>query len=229
MQVWVNDKWITLPSRLKDITLKQRIDFQAQHGDLLDQMYKSVLLIEDEFDRELELTQYQIERMFRTLSFYLNCTVEALKETEFIGTIVGAYTASVGMLQEEELFIEANGLYSFEWNNENWILHAPELKNGDKMSFGEFVDSKQIIQNMIALGKNRWECLIPLCAIYLRRDGESYEESWLYEGSERLALMQTLPLDIALQVGFFLSSSLNMLANTILSSGSPRLKELADT
>jgi hypothetical protein len=228
MQVWINDRWINLPSRLRDITLKQRIVFQAEHGNLLDEMYNSIMNIEDLFERELEFAQYQIERMYHTLSFYLNCTIESLKNTEFVSIILACYQASVGLLQEEEMYIEANGLYSFEWNKEIWQLHAPELKNGDKMSYGEFLDSKQIIQNMVALGKNRWECLLPLCTVYLRKEGEAYDDTWLIEGSERMKLMESVPLDIALQVGFFLSSSLNMLVSTFQSSGNLKQKELAD-
>jgi len=52
-----------------------------------------------------------------------------------------------------------------------------------------------------------------LSAIYLRKKGEEYDESFLYEGSDRLELMKQLPMDIALAVGFFLSSSMNLYIN----------------
>lgn len=224
MKLTVNNQTVNVPSSLSEITLGQRIAFQQEHGDLLDEMLKSITEMEDGPEKELELTTYQFERMFRTMAFFIGCTVEALKECEFLDTIVNTYSISAQLLFEQEKSIECNQEYEFVWNKELWHLHTPELKNGDRMTFGEFIDSKQIIQDMIGLGKNRWECLLPLCAIYLRRVDEVYEEAFLYDDSQRLKLMENLPLDIALQVGFFLSSSLNLFRTLFQSSHPQGLK-----
>ncbi len=215
MRVTLNGETVVIPSSLSEITLKQRIDFQAQYGDELDIMLKSVLAIEDEEDKEIELTQFQIERMVRTVAFFLNTTVEALKSFQSLDKIANLYYPNLSVLLEEEENIVPK--YEFEWKDTMWYLHVPELKNGSKMTFGEFIDSKQMIQDLLGLSKNKWECLIPLCAIFLRKEGEEYQESFLYENSERLQLMETVPLDIAIQVGFFLSNSLNTYIRASLS------------
>lgn len=212
MRIKLNDQWINLPSSLSEITLKQRIDFQIQHGNLLDEMAKSILSLEDTEERMLELTQFQFEKMFRSFAFFAGTTVEAVKESEFLDTIANLYYSSLKILFEDEDKLVPK--HQFLWNKELWYLQAPELKNGDRMTFGELIDSKQIIQDLSNLGKSQWEALLPLCCIYLKRKDEIYEESFLYEDSDRMKLMEMLPLDIALQVGFFLSGSLNMFMKT---------------
>ena len=229
MRVQVNGEWKVLPSSLSEITLGQRIAFQAEHGDLLAEMAKSILEMEDDIERELEWAQFNLERMFRTVSFFLDTTVDALKESEFVDEIIRLYIASMHQVFDMENEIETTPILDFVWNNEEWEIASPELKHGSKITFGEFIDSKQVIQDLVGLGKNRWECLLPLCAIYLRKKGEAYQESFMYEGSDRLKLMETLPLDIALQVGFFLSSSLNMFTQTSPFFNLPLSKTPEDT
>lgn len=218
MRLRINDKDCVIPSSLEEITLKQRIDFQREHGDLLDEMYKSIMEIEDESEQQLELIQWNLEKMFRTVSFFTGFDIESLRQSEFVDDIFGIYMTTMEQVFEDERQIEQFAEYNFVWNHEEWEIHQPELKNGSKMTFGEFIDSKQIVQDMVNLGKNHWECLVPLCAIYLRKKNEAYKESFLHADSERLQLMESLPLSIALQVGFFLSSSLSMLAKLFPSS-----------
>lgn len=227
MKVSINNNWVTVPSSISEITLKQKIDFQATHGLELDAMLKSILEMPEGIDRELETTQFQFEQMFRTFAFFTNCSVEALKESEFIDKIAAIYFANLAGLNQQEAEMEA--VTEFTWQNEVWVIDHPILKNGDRMTFGEFIDAKQIIQDMAGLGKNRWECLLPLCAIFLRKKDEPYEQSFLYEGSDRLKLMENLPLDIAMQVGFFLKASLNMYTQAFQSSGLQELKAEVNT
>lgn len=222
MQVTLNDKTFIFPSSLAEFTLGQRIAFQEQHGNELDAMLKSILEMEDGLDKELEITEFQFEKCFRTFSFFSGVDVQVLKESEYVDDIAAIYYANCQVLFEEESKIELSQTY--EWNGDIWQLHPPELKNGSKLMFGEFVDSKQIVKYEIELGKGKWEYLLPLAAIYLRKEGEKYQESFLYEGSERLKLMESLPLSIALAVGFFLNSYLNIVINTLQSSSPEKLR-----
>jgi hypothetical protein len=137
-----------------------------------------------------------------------------LKTSEFLDKIAGIYYANLQTLFEEEAAIELRTEYT--WKGQIWELHPPELKHGDKMAFGEFIDSKQLVKDLHDLGQNKWQIMLRLAAIYLRKQGEAYEESFLYDDSERLKLMRDLPMDIALSVGFFLNSSLNFSLNRLM-------------
>lgn len=227
MRVIINDKEVVFPSSLSEYTLGQRIAFHQEHGVLLDQMLESILKMEDEFQKELEMVNYQLEKMFRTFAFFAGCTLEAVKEDKFIDDISNIYYSCLAVLFDEEKSLELQR--SFLWKGEQWELAEPELKNGSKMKFGEFIDAKQTVKDMSDLGAGKWEAMLPLCAIYLRKKDEQYKEEFLFEGSERMELMKELPMDMAMQVGFFLNSCLNFYINTSMSLKSQEQRELAVT
>lgn len=223
MRILINDKEVVFPSSLSEYTLGQRIAFQKEHGELLDKMLESILAMEDEVEKELEMMNLHLEKMFRTFAFFAGCTLEAVKDDKFIDDVARIYYACLSVLFEEEKNIELQ--QSFAWKDQEWVIANPELKHGDRMKFGEFIDAKQTIKNMADLGKDKWEAMLPLCAIYLRKKDEPYKQEFLYEGSERMEEMKQLPMNIAMQVGFFLNSIANFYLNTLQSFGNPEPKE----
>lgn len=223
MRILINDKEVVFPSSLSEYTLGQRIAFQQEHGELLDKMLESILAMEDEVEKEMEMMNLHLEKMFRTFAFFAGCTLEAVKDDKFIDDVARIYYACLSVLFEEEKNIELQ--QSFVWKNEEWVIANPELKHGDRMKFGEFIDAKQTIKNMVDLGKDKWEAMLPLCAIYLRKKDEPYSQEFLYEGSDRMEEMKQLPMNIAMQVGFFLNSTVNFYLNTLQSFGNPEPKE----
>lgn len=225
MKVTINDKEVNFPSSLAEITLGQRIEFQHQYGDDLDKMIDSILKMPDDAEREIEMMQFHFEKMFRTFAFFAGTTVDAVKESQFINEVAGIYNTCLSILFQEQKNMELQREFII-WG-EKWVLAAPELKHGDKMKFGEVIASKQIVKDMADLGRGRWDAFIPLCAIYLRPEGEDYDESFMYENSERQKLMETLPLDVALQVGFFLSDSMNFYIAHSMSLGSHGQSQMA--
>lgn len=227
MRVQINDKWTVFPSSLREFTLGQRIAFHEQYGRELDAWVERILSMSDDTARELETMEYQIEKCFRTFAFFAGCTPESLKESEFIDDVANIYYSCLVQVFEDESNITLQDTY--HWNNTTWVLHPPELKHGSKMSFGELIESKQIVKDLIELGAGRWEILQKLCAIYLRQVDEEYDESFLYDNSDRQRLMLELPMDIALSVGFFLRSSMSLFQNTFRSSDRPEQNPPAST
>lgn len=227
MRILINDKEVLFPSSLSEYTLGQRIAFHKEHGELLDKMLESILAMEDELKREVELVEFHFEKMCRTVAFFSGFSLEAIKETQYLEDVERYYRSSIAVLFEDEEREKSEPKLSFVWNGEEWELPEPEIKNGSKTKFGEFIDGKQTVNNMIDLGYGKWEAMLALCAIYLRKKGEPYKQEFLYEGSERMELMKQLPMNIATQVGFFLNRCLSFYINISLSSGNPELKEVA--
>ena len=219
MRITINGKEVIIPSSLSELTLGQRITFQQEHGNTLDEMLKSIIAMEDGYDKDLEITEFQFEKMVRTFAFFTGCTIEAVKESEYLDNIANIYHSSLAVLLEEEAEMELQK--QFVWNNEVWEIHPPELKHGSKMKFGELIDAKQLIKDAIEFGESKWEYIPRICAIYLRKQGEEYQKEFLFEGSERIELMKSLPMNIAMQVGFFLSASINTYWNTLQSLQNP--------
>lgn len=206
MRIILNGKEFNIPSSLNEFTLQQRIDYDLQQGSRLLEMEKSINEMEDGIHKDLEWAQYRFEVMYATFSFFSGVAVEVLKSSEYVGEIASIYYASMAQLFEEPR--DPNEIKrEFMWQECKWVIQPPEVRHGDRMTFGEMIDAKQIIKDMAELGKGRWEFLLPLCAIYLRKEGEDYDESFLYEDSERLELMKTLPIDIAIHIGFFLNDT----------------------
>lgn len=224
MRATLNGKEIVIPSSLSEFKLGERIRFQEEVGNDLDEMVKAIVAIEDEFEKSLQIAEFQVEKMFRTMAFFCNCTVEALKESDFVDDIAGIYYASCSVLFEDEQKMEPQTEYT--WMGETWVLHPVELKQDSKMKFGEFVDAKQMIKDLHDLGNGHWEKLLNLCVIFLRKENEPYQESFMYENSERINLMKNLPLDIALGVGFFLTGSLILFMSISQFSLSQESKEV---
>lgn len=214
MRIVINDRKIVFPSSLAEITLGQRIDFYNQFGKDLDERALQISKMDDSTDKEMAIIEFHFDKMLRTFSFFSDISVEAIRESDsvIIETVANIYHSCLQQLLEDESEFELQTEYS--WHSEVWELCNPELKNGSGMTFGELIDAKQAVQNMTELGKGRWEAMLYLCAIFLRKRGESYQEGFLFENSDRLKLMRDLPLNIAMAVGFFLSSSLNIYMNS---------------
>lgn len=225
MRVYINNKEVVIPSSLSEITLGQRIEFHQQYGKELDETLHAILKMEPGVHREIEEMEFSIDKMYKTFAFFAGCTLEAVKEEKFVEDITNIYYSCLAVLFDDEKKLEYQP--SFFWNDEEWEIGAPELTNGDKRTFGQFIDAKQIVKDMADLGASKWETMLPLCAIYLRKKGEKYKEEFAWEGSDRRELMKSLPMDKAMQVGFFLSSTMNFSINILMSLKNPEQKEAA--
>lgn len=223
MTIILNDKTIILPSTLSEITIGQRIRFHEQHGVYLDELFEKAQLSDNETDRQLETVSYNYERMLRVFAFFAGIDVEDLNESEFIDVIAVVYYNRLEALWEDK-YPEAQQT-EFDFKEEKWYLSEPVLSNGSLMSFGEFIDAKQLVKDMMDAKAGKWMIVKYLAAIYLRRKDEAYKEDFLYPTSERLKLMEELPMDIAQQVDFFLSSTTSFSTLISKSSGSQGLKE----
>lgn len=208
MRVTINNKEVIIPSSLSEFTLGQRIDFHNQHGRLLDEMLDSILQMEDEYFREIDLVEWRTQKMYRTFSFFAGMTIEDLIESAFVDEVAKIYHASLAVMLAEEENMELQ--QEFIWKGEQWQLAPPEFTRKTNIKYGELIDAKQIIKDMVEMGRGKWEYMVKLCAIFFRKKGEAYDESFVEEDSDRLKLMHELPMNIALQVGFFLSGLINI-------------------
>lgn len=209
----LNDTEIEMPSLL---TLGQRITFYEQYGRALDEQKDTISKMVDGDDKELEIVNYNYEKMLRVFAFIADISLETVKESEFIDVIATVYYSRLAELFDDISIEEPKT--EFEFNGGQWLLSEPELKNGGLMSFGEFIDAKMLVKDMIEAEKSKWEIVKYLAAIYLRKKDEKYKEEFLYESSDRLKVMEELPMDIAGHVDFFLSGIMNFSILTLKSS-----------
>ncbi len=212
MEILVNDQPVFLPDRLADIFLKDVILF---HQDVVAGLEERALEIQQmKEDKTLAALDLQYSTMMETFSYWTQIPIDSFDHDPALVDVVACiYNNSVlPKLFAKDLDEEPRN--SFTWRDEIWTLPKIELEHGDPEQFGELIDAKQLVSDMSRNKAGRWQMMQYLSAIFLRKEGEVYQESFLYPGSERLLLMEDLPMDIAAQVGFFLSS---------IMSTSPRL------
>lgn len=201
MTLLINDTEIQIPHTIGDVTIGQRIDFHDQYGRDLAARAKEISQLEDGEEQEIALAELSLDRMYCAFAFFTGCTVDAVRDSTYVDQVAAVY---YGLLADLLVDPEINETNVFLWNDERWYLPDAILKHGDQMTFGEFIDAKQLVKDHIESGSDNLEYLVQICAIFLRKEGESYKESFLYEQSDRLLLMRTLPMDIAAAVaGWF--------------------------
>jgi hypothetical protein len=202
----INGETYAFPSTLREITLQRRVDFQKQHGDALKKELKRVAEIKNDTLRDLEFTVYHSDFACRSVAFYGGVPLDIIRNTS-MDDVFAVYNAVTNIYSEETDFSKPEHViqHDIEWKGELWEIAPAELKQDSTMSFGEVIDSKQIVQNIYDLSEDRWESLLYLCCVFLRKKGEPYSKLLAAEGSPRLQIMRELPLDLALNVGFFLT------------------------
>ncbi len=215
MKIRINDNILHLPTSLSEITLGDRIRFYHEYGKELDETVNRINAMEEGPLKDLEWAHFNIDIACKTFSFFTGIDLDVVREAESLTTILQIYSIIKACLLEEPELQEQR---SFNWNGEVWEIASPILGPDNKITFGEFTDSKQILQDIYELGQGKWESLRRLCAIYLRKKGEAYDKTFALDNSLRLELMNKLPMDIALHVGFFLKSSMHIYWNTLACS-----------
>jgi hypothetical protein len=110
---------------------------------------------------------------------------------------------------------EATFPYTTKWNGDTWVIPDHEMTPENEMSFNEIITSKEIMRMLSTVDGGKWLSLRYLSAVFFRKEGELFTDKLVYEKGERLKLLDELPLSIALDVAFFLISSMSLWRNNL--------------
>lgn len=211
------------PATLAEITLQQRIEFHNKYGVTFEKRAKEITEIEDANERAIEEAELKILFGCQSFSFFTRIPLAEVLESFDLHQVMNVYNSSLALVLAEESELQVQAEYEF--NGEQWVIASPDLKPNSAITFNEFITSKEIVRQMEQFGKGKWNSLLYLCCIYFRKKGEDFKEDMLEEGSERMALMLSLPLDKALAVGFFLTDSMSLYLNTLVSLNDQQARE----
>lgn len=207
MQITHNGKKYNIPASLGEIQLKQVIAFQDKYGKELDEMQKSV-------DKDDELANFEItmDIACKSVSFFSGIPLEEIYKTNldqvasiYINVLSPLFApVSERQLQKEYLF-----------KDEFWTIESPELTFNNSMSFNEMILGKEIANDLQKFAIGKYEAMQKLCSIYFRKVDidekiEKFDESFVAEDSERMRIMEEIPMDIVLDIAFFLQSSMSI-------------------
>jgi uncharacterized coiled-coil protein SlyX len=211
------------PASLADITLKQRIELHLKYGIAFQENIKLINEIEDEQAKSIELAQAQLEYICQCFSYFTTIPIDTIQEELPLQEVSAIYNDSISKALTEEGKIEIKS--SYEFAGCKWVVANPQLQPNSKITFNEFLTSKEIVRQLEQLGKGKWYSLLYLCCIYFRKEGEAFDEALAENDGERMKLLLKLPMDVALSVGFFLSSLMNTYLNTLVYSSEVQAKE----
>lgn len=203
MQIKYGKYEFALPDSLNEITIASKIEFQAKYGKLLSDKYKS--LPEGEL-AQLEECEYVLTASACHIAHYGGINYDSVFKSFPYDLLMQVYHESLVPLIEQEQAI--NLVSEIEYSGEIWQLTNPILTNGTQLTAGQFATAKRIIQQLVSIGNGNYEALPYLCAIYLQKKGEAYNEALI---DERVKLFRNMSLADGLKVGFFLRSCLNLL------------------
>lgn len=213
MKFMYKDSEYDVPTSLSQIKLRQKIEFDNLYGERIEALKNEVFGDENKEVSDLDSMLLTFSVAAMNFSFFTGISLEEVEQNIAVDDVLNIYYSCFYQLfqQEEELELQPEYL----WKDEFWKIGAPELTFESKITFNEFITSKQIVKQMSELASGHWESLPYLACVYLKREDESFEEKWLAPGSERMEMMLDLPMDIAVAVAFFLQSSMSMYLKTL--------------
>ncbi|KAA5532663.1 hypothetical protein F0919_17940 [Taibaiella lutea] len=178
------------------ITLGQAIDFHNQYGELIELRLKEIEEMDNDIAKDFELIDFEISNAFWLISYLTGKVVDELQSEITINEALDLYRHKISPLFNPEREYSK----TVAWNENIWYLPAQGLRPDSMMTFGEFIDSKVMAQNVIEEKGSKWEIIYYIAAIFLRQEEEFYSPGFLYENSIRLELFRSLPLEIAVLV-----------------------------
>ena len=215
------------PTTLGDISLRQRIDFDKTYSKEIQDRKNEIFKKDDNgkdlpFD-ELESMLFNIEVATKNFSFFTGISLIEVEKNISIESVLNVYHTCFKEIyeQQDSIILEE----SYLWNEELWFIEKPVLSYQSQITFNELIVSKQIIKQMHDLGAGHWEAMPYLAAIFLKRENEVFDESWLAPDSERVKMMYDLPMDIAIAVAFFLQISMSLYTKTLAFSEAEELEK----
>ena len=230
MQVVVNDTVHEVPFSLNDITLGRFIEYYDRYGRDLDKDLQDIvsrnyekLLTEKNYEvteedislhRQIDLDVHLDNEALAWFSFWTDCDFIEAKEHPAVQPLLTQYRVLRSLLQQSEenaLLLPAE----INWNGETWNIQDFKINPSSEMTFTEIITSKEVMRQTHAIGKGKWDALPYLCAVFFRKKDEQFNDELVIEGSEKLLLMQQLPMTNAIQVAFFLSICVNTWRNTL--------------
>lgn len=245
------DQTYQLPESLMEITLWQRIDFwnkiDKDHEAKIRVIYEKnappkqsktipKTILNDDLtapepipltdDDAYTLSMLDMERAVNAYSYFGNIPKEIVENELPHREVYGYYCDVLQCLITDDIRLET--VNEFEWRGEKWVIPDATLINGDCKTMREVASAFELLRltdlalKDYAVGKV--SILLPLCCIWLKREGEKFDVNMMSEDGERSKLFKELPLEIALQVGFFLRFLWSTFMPTLIYSLSKRME-----
>jgi hypothetical protein len=214
LNIKINDVSHDVPSDVSQITLGKFVQWYEQYGRDLDEQLSAIFENSPKDELELDLQFHMDKEALSWYSFFTGFDFFSCTDIDLTDMLL-QYRVLRSLLKDSENECREFPL-EIDWLEEKWLIQDFRVNPGSTMSFNEIITSKEVVRQINQMGQGKWHSLIYLCCIYLRKENEAYSKE--LTSGERLTLMETVPLNHALSVAFFLSSSISIYRNHLQSS-----------
>lgn len=201
----------SIPDHLKDISLSQWIGFYNQYGRELDKRYAYIQGMPEGPDRADAYLLYEVDLAIQHYSYYSGVPLLEVMEMSPMDVVVQMNTILIHLKMEES---ELDYHVLFDFNNE-WYRIQPVIEVSDKLTNEQFEKTQSVALIYSDLQDGKQEALYNLCAAFLRKENEPFSDSLVDDAGERVELMKSLPLNIALCVEKYIQDTITVYLQTI--------------
>lgn len=196
-----------VPKKLSDIPLYKWVAFYNAYGRDLERREKELANTDD----NEALLHYNVDNALCNYCFYTGKPIELITQDELPDVLREQYAAFASLTREES---ELNYTNTFLWADAVWKIQ-PVITMVGKVTQSEFDIITDIALIFSDLQDGKHEALYSLCAAYMRKENEPYNNSLLDAEGERMALMKTLPLHMALCTKHYIEDTIKIYLATI--------------
>lgn len=236
MEVIINGAAHEVPFDPAAILLEDFIAYHKEYGkdldiklnEILDKIYTGEEE-EQTAQRNLDLEDHLDTEGLCWYSFWTKFDLLESRQHPSIIPLLSQYRVLRHLLRNTEDVAADSFPVDIDWNGETWHIADFKINPTSEMSFNEIITSKEIMRQVHSIGAGKWEGMPYLCAVYLRRKGETFTDDLVQDGGERMGLFRKLPLNIAMTVAFFLNICVSIWSKALASFqdeelATPRLK-----
>ncbi|KAA5532659.1 hypothetical protein F0919_17920 [Taibaiella lutea] len=213
MNINYMDRQYSIPNSLHSITLEQWIKWKENYGNALDAKKKEIDLMPDSSDKDVEAFLLLSDAACKFFSFYTGIELEEMRTNFDVNQLINVYTSSTSIMTDEQFELDIEPEYIV--NNSIWNIIPPiDFVPEDGLMYDSFLELKKMVIQLKAFSEGDWNKLPALCAMYLRKKGETAADINNYL-EERHSLMQQLPLNIAFSIAKYLEVTLKVYTDTL--------------
>jgi hypothetical protein len=206
-------RWYDKYGRDLDKSLKEIIDRDYKKH-LKARGFTDITNDDIEIHREVDLDNHLDQEALAWFSFWTNFDFFEAKSLPEITSLLYQYRIFRHVMEES-----MRQTYYFpeeiEWNGDIWKVEDYQVTPQSEMTFNEVITSKEVMRQVYAIGKGKWDAMPYLCCLFFRKKGEQFSDELISEGGERMRLMLELPMSHVMQVAFFLTVCVATWKNTL--------------
>ncbi len=184
----------TIPDNVGDISLQEFVGWSAHAGISI---FHKIANAASLSGVQADLTERLIDnsRMIQAVSYFSGIPFEDVANNIPLSEVAQYYRLSAVYKIVEIEPVTEEATYNF--NSEVWELYTPSTSVSDPITQSEFASTLKLAEYFQEIENGDWSNAPIVCAAFFRKQAENFSSELLNPLGERVALLQSLPLNMA--------------------------------